>query len=73
VRVGERVPEWLIHAQPTMTLALPKLGLEAGLAAGLVGELYLADIGVPPQLYAEPRLQLAVPDMFARSDPARLQ
>jgi NAD(P)H-hydrate epimerase len=37
-----------VQATATMTLALPKVGL---LAAPSVGELYLADISVPPQVY----------------------
>jgi NAD(P)H-hydrate epimerase len=40
-----------IQATATMTLALPKAGLLA--AAPACGQLYLADIGVPPQIYAE--------------------
>ena len=37
-----------VQATATMTLALPKVGL---LAAASVGELYLADISVPTQVY----------------------
>jgi NAD(P)H-hydrate epimerase len=37
------------EATATMTLALPKQGLEA--RPDLVGELYLADISVPPDVY----------------------
>ncbi len=53
-----------IRAAATMTLALPKVGLliEPGLSA--TGQLYLADISVPPQLYA--RLGLEVPPLFGR-------
>lgn len=46
-----RATEVCIRAYVTMTLGLPKTGLlvpEAGLC---VGQLYLADIGVPPDLY----------------------
>lgn len=39
-----------IRATATMTLALPKTGL--GLAPTVVGELYVADIGVPGSVYA---------------------
>jgi len=39
-----------IRATATMTLALPKTGLE--LAPTVVGELYLADISVPGSVYA---------------------
>jgi hypothetical protein len=37
-----------------------------------VGELYLADIGVPPSLYAGPGLTLQVGDLFAEGDIIRL-
>ena len=40
-----------IRATATMTLALPKEGLRAPGAQEIVGELYLADISVPPELY----------------------
>lgn len=61
-----------IRAAATMTLALPKLGLRAEGAAEHVGELYLADIGVPPGLYAEDTLGFEVGPIFARSDLLRL-
>lgn len=61
-----------IRAAATMTLALPKQGLLAGHVAPYVGELYLADISVPPGLYAGPSLGLAVGSLFARSDIIRL-
>jgi len=64
--------ETVIRAAATMTLALPKVGLRAGMEAGLVGELYLADISVPPQLYRAPSLGVVVPDLFDRSDLVRL-
>lgn len=37
-----------------------------------MGVLYLADIGVPPQLYGEPTLGLAVGHMSAQNDIVRL-
>jgi NAD(P)H-hydrate epimerase len=40
-----------IRAKATMTLALPKTGLFAAEAGNYVGKIYLADIGVPPELY----------------------
>lgn len=61
-----------IAASATLTLALPKVGLRASSARPLVGELYLADIGVPPQVYARPPLGLAVPDVFAKSELIRI-
>lgn len=62
-----------IRATATMTLALPKAGLLADGVAAHVGELYLADISVPPGLYARPTLQLEVDHIFAQSDIVRLK
>ena len=61
-----------IQADATMTLALPKQGLQAAEARQLVGELYLADIGVPPELYAQPGLGLEVGPIFGGNDIVRL-
>ena len=41
-----------VNAIATLTLALPKVGLFDPDAARKVGELYCADISVPPGLYA---------------------
>lgn len=62
-----------IRATATMTLALPKEGLRAPGVETHVGELYLADISVPPGLYSEPQLNLSVPPLFAESDVVRLR
>ena len=48
-----------VQAEATMTLALPKVGLGQ---APSVGALYLADISVPPALFAA--MGLTVPDLF---------
>ena len=56
-----------IEAEATMTLALPKTGLRTDAARPYVGALYLADIGVPPALYAEPDLNFEVGPIFAQS------
>jgi NAD(P)H-hydrate epimerase len=61
-----------IRATATMTLALPKKGLRLPGAEELVGELYLADISVPPELYASPALNLSVGPLFRRADVIRL-
>jgi NAD(P)H-hydrate epimerase len=53
-----------IRAAATLTLALPKTGLLTPDAKPFVGELYLADIGVPPELYAAPSLGLQVTSPF---------
>lgn len=62
-----------VRAAATVTLALPKTGLLAPTARGHVGELYVADIGVPPSLYASPSLGLSVGPIFADGDILRLR
>lgn len=62
-----------IQADATMTLALPKRGLFYKKAMPYRGELWLADIGVPPELYAEPSLRLNVEhSLFAKSGIVKL-
>jgi NAD(P)H-hydrate epimerase len=61
-----------MRATATLTLALPKVGLRATGARAFVGELYLADIGVPPDLYSGPGLGLAVGPIFAQEEVIRL-
>jgi len=58
-----------IHAAATLTLALPKLGLRS--RREHVGELYLADISIPPALFGQ-ALGLEVGPLFAESDILRL-
>lgn len=67
-----RVHDPAVRATATMTLALPKAGLRSEAATGIVGELYLADISVPPGLYAGPGLELAVGPIFAQDEIIRL-
>lgn len=62
-----------IRATATMTLALPKEGLRTPGVEAYVGELYLADISVPPDLYARPPLNLDVGPIFASGDILRLR
>jgi len=40
-----------IKANATLTLAMPKLGLFKMHASKYIGELFLADIGIPPQVF----------------------
>ncbi len=61
-----------IVATATLTLALPKEGLRTPGAERVVGELYLGDISVPPQLYGREPLSLYVGPIFAHSDVVRL-
>ena len=53
-----------IRAAATLTLALPKTGLLAPAARPVVGELAVADIGIPPEVYA--RVGVAVGPLFAQ-------
>jgi NAD(P)H-hydrate epimerase len=62
-----------IRARATMTLALPKTGLDEPNVEEYVGELYLADIGVPSDLYAADTIGLNVGDLFAQSELIRLR
>ena len=55
-----------IKAATTLTLALPKTGLTRPGAREWVGDLYLADISVPAQVYQ--RLGIETGPIFARSD-----
>ena len=59
-----------VKAAATLTLALPKAGLLANPGPSACGELYLADISVPPELYA--RLGLKVTPFFGRDPIVRL-
>ena len=62
-----------IRATATMTLALPKEGLRTPGVEEQIGELYLADISVPPGLYAEPALGISIGPIFAQDDIIRLR
>lgn len=61
-----------IRAAATLTLALPKKGLLAPAARPFVGSLYLADIGVPPELYATPSLGFQVDSPFGEGTVVKL-
>lgn len=61
-----------IRATATMTLALSKKGLHDTAIRDAIGELYLADISVPPELYNNPGLDLEVGPIFAREDIIRI-
>lgn len=55
-----------IRAASTLTLALPKTGLMRTAARDWTGEIYLADISVPSEVYQ--RLGLTAGPVFASSD-----
>jgi len=67
-----RVHEPAIRAAATMTLALPKTGLLTREAGGLSSELYLADIGVPPEVYTRAGTGLEVGSIFSNEGIIRL-
>jgi len=58
-----------IRADATLTLALPKIGLER--APAFVGDLYCADIGVPGSVYRD-AFDIDVGDLFRASDIVRI-
>lgn len=49
-------PGPVVHPERTLTLALPKTGLQR-----VPGDLYLADIGIPPQVYRRLGLSFDLP------------
>ena len=61
-----------IQATATLTLALPKEGLRLEGTKLRIGELYLADISVPPELYGKSPLDLEVANIFAQGEIVRL-
>lgn len=65
-------PGEAVRATATLTLAAPKVGLCKPSAAPFVGELYLGDLGVPPEVYARSGLAYDVGPVFAESDVVRL-
>jgi NAD(P)H-hydrate epimerase len=67
-----KIYEPVIQATATMTLALPKEGLRQPGAESTVGELYLADIGVPPELYAGYGINLNIRPIFAKGEILRI-
>jgi NAD(P)H-hydrate epimerase len=56
----------IIKASTTMTLALPKIGFKEDRAKEYVGELYLADISVPTEVYEQMNIQIPK-DLFSTS------
>ncbi len=57
-----------VHATTTMTLALPKTGLDVG----AVGDLWVADIGIPRSVLERAGVQQPPADLFARGYRVRL-
>ena len=59
-----------IRADATLTLALPKTGLLSPTAQSVIGELAVADIGIPPAVYA--RLGVHVEPLFGEQSIVRV-
>ena len=59
-----------IRATLTVTLALPKAGLMKKESLPYVGDLYVADIGIPPKIYD--RFGLGEIEIFTESDLVKL-
>lgn len=64
--------EPVVRADATLTLALPKEGLYSRSVVEYVGELYLADISVPPALYESERIGASPGPLFWENDILRL-
>ena len=59
-----------IRADATLTLALPKTGLLAPAARPVIGELAVADIGIPAEVYA--RIGVHVEPLFGERSIVRV-
>jgi len=59
-----------IRADATLTLALPKTGLLAPAARPVTGDLAVADIGIPPEVYA--RIGVHVEPLFGQQSIVRV-
>jgi NAD(P)H-hydrate epimerase len=59
-----------VRAEATLTLALPKAALRGEGAQELVGELHLADIGIPPGVFE--RLAIPYRSPFSRGPVVRI-
>ena len=59
-----------VRADATMTLALPKVGLMKESALPYIGDVYLADISVPPELYH--KMGLEVQNIFEKDSIIRI-
>jgi len=64
------IPAGAIPATLTVTLGLPKRGLLRELSRRWVGDLILADIGIPPEAFA--RVGIDTRGLFARGDLLRV-
>jgi NAD(P)H-hydrate epimerase len=68
-----QIYEPAIRATATLTIALPKLGMQSDDAAGHIGDLYGADISVPPELYRRLSPGLEIDYLFQGNDIIRIR
>lgn len=61
-----------VKADATLTLALPKTGFRSDKAGKFIGELYLADISVPPEIYVKLGITEQPMLLFKDSDIVRI-
>ncbi len=67
-----RINTHTIIADATLTIALPKKALLCKDCMKYTGDLFLADISVPPKLYEELHLKNSIPDYFSTGDIVQL-
>ncbi len=60
-----------VTADVTVTVGLPNTGMQSKITHPFIGDLYLADIGVPPSLWREVGIEAPV-DLFARGPLVRV-
>ena len=58
----------VVTATASMTLAMPKAGLNSTQAKSIIGELFVADIGVPDWVYQEIGFQREMGSLFREDD-----
>ena len=62
-----------IVADATMTLAMPKVGLKSSQAKSIIGELFVADIGVPDWVYRKIGSQRELGSLFRDDDLVKVE
>lgn len=68
--VGLRGP--CVSADVTVALGLPTVGLQPAIVHAYIGDLYLADLGIPPAAWHAAGVTLAGPSLFAAGPLVRL-
>lgn len=58
----------VVHATATLALGLPAIGFRRGDGPELVGDLYVGDIGIPPEVWRGSKLGYDVGFLFAREE-----